>query len=205
MKAEAPEKYHKQLTPDYPLGCKRLVLDSNYLRSLHNKNVGLQFTRVKNVTPHGIQGADGNVKDFDIIIWATGFLATMPFASTKVYGRTGEELHDRWNKEGAPSAYAGLAVPDFPNFYITTGPNTLSGHFSVTTIIEIQAQWISQLLKLQLDNEVKSFEVTKEAHTTYNSWIREKMQGMVWTSNLCNSWFKTKDGLVPTNFPGTTM
>jgi hypothetical protein len=58
---------------------------------------------------------------------------------------------------------------------------------------------------MQLDNDVKSFEVTPEAHNQYNAWIRKLMQGRVWTSSLCNSWFKTKDGLVPTNFPGTTM
>lgn len=78
----------------------------------------------------------------------------MPFYNTKVFGRSGEELHDRWAREGAPSAYAGLATHDFPNFCkllhlntasnvhsylvfldMTTGPNTLSGHFSVTTIM----------------------------------------------------------------------
>lgn len=69
---------------------------------------------------------------------------------------------------------------------------------------EIQAQWIAQTLKMQFDNDVKSFEITKAAELDYNKWIRQKMQGMVWTSNLCNSWFKTKDGLIPTNFPGTT-
>jgi len=129
----------------------------------------------------------------------------MPFYNTKVYGTSGEELHERWNREGAPTAYAGLATYDFPNFYMMTGPNTLSGHFSVTTIIEIQAQWIAQVLKLQFDNDVQSFEITKSAHSDYNAWIRQKMQGMVWTSSLCSSWFKTKDGTIATQFPGTTM
>lgn len=83
--------------------------------------------------------------DTDLIV-----VATMPFANTKLYGRSGEELHDRWNREGAPSAYAGMATHDMPNFCMlyyslyrgwlivldmTTGPNTLSGHYSVTTIM----------------------------------------------------------------------
>ncbi len=58
---------------------------------------------------------------------------------------------------------------------------------------------------MQYDNDIKSFEVTKAAHQEYNNWIQQKMKGMVWTSSLCNSWFKTKDGLIPTNFPGTTL
>lgn len=70
---------------------------------------------------------------------------------------------------------------------------------------EIQSQYIAQLLKMQLDNKVRSFEITKPAFDTYTAWIRQMMKGKVWTSNLCQSWFKTKDGLVPTNFPGTTM
>lgn len=73
----------------------------------------------------------------------------MPFQGMKVYSRSGEEIHDRWTKEGAPSAYAGMQYHDFPNFckaktYLLcahlltsvtvtmTGPNTLSGHFSLT-------------------------------------------------------------------------
>ena len=61
------------------------------------------------------------------------------------------------------------------------------------------------MLKMQLDNDVSSFEVTKQAHDEYNAWIRRQMEGRVWTSPACNSWFKTKDGFIPTNFPGTTM
>lgn len=58
---------------------------------------------------------------------------------------------------------------------------------------------------MQLNEKIKSFEVTEAAHEEYNSWIQDLMKGRVWTSPLCNSWFKTKNGLVPTNFPGTTM
>ncbi|KIX96481.1 uncharacterized protein Z520_07747 [Fonsecaea multimorphosa CBS 102226] len=204
MKATAPAKYHENLTPKYPLGCKRLVFDSNYFAGLHADNVDLAFTRVSGLHENGIIGQDGSKRDFDVIIWATGFTATMPFQSSKIYSRGGKEIHSLWEKRGAPSAYKGMMYPDFPNFFMTTGPNTLSGHYSVTTIIEIQAQYIAQVLKSQLDNHVKSFEVTKGAHDEYNQWIRDRMKGRVWTSSLCNSWFKTKDGLIPTNFPGTT-
>ena len=61
------------------------------------------------------------------------------------------------------------------------------------------------MVQMQLENSVDSFEITKSAHDDYNDWIKKLMQGRVWTSSLCNSWFKTKDGLIPTNFPGTTL
>jgi hypothetical protein len=61
------------------------------------------------------------------------------------------------------------------------------------------------MVQMQLESSVDAFEITKSAHEDYNDWIKELMRGRVWTSNLCNSWFKTKDGLIPTNFPGTTL
>jgi cation diffusion facilitator CzcD-associated flavoprotein CzcO len=101
---------------------------------LHGDNVDLRFTRVESVDETGIIGVDKQKDEFDVIIWATGFtgkyyvalspfennsnltLATMPFQTSKIYGRGGEELHDRWAKQGAPSAYAGMMSPSFPNF-----------------------------------------------------------------------------------------
>ncbi|OCK80944.1 FAD/NAD(P)-binding domain-containing protein, partial [Lepidopterella palustris CBS 459.81] len=205
LEAHAPKKYVKQLTPNFPVGCKRLVLDSNYLDCLHADNIDLAFTRVSEVTESGLVGKDGSRRDYDIIIWATGFLATMPFNGIKLYGRDGQELHDRWEEEGGPRAYAGVATKGFPNLYMTTGPNTFSGHTSITQIIEKQAMWIAQTLKLQLDNKVQTFEITPQAEKQWSDFLRERMSGMVWTSSACNSWFKTKDGFIPTNFPGSTM
>jgi hypothetical protein len=120
---------------------------------------------------NGVIATDGSKRDFDVVIWATGYTGTqcknfkmcviakaravtMPFQDTKVYGRSGRELHDRWKSEGAPTAYAGMQYPDLPNFCerltlfleilprlltqeqdTMTGPNTLSGHFSLTMIM----------------------------------------------------------------------
>jgi len=56
-------------------------------------------------------------------------LATMPFQSTNVFSRGGMEIHDIWNKRGAPSAYKGMMFPDFPNFCVSPIPSGLLAMF----------------------------------------------------------------------------
>lgn len=50
-----------------------------------------------------------------------------------VTGRGGITLASKWSDE--PESYLSLACPDFPNYFIFTGPNATVGHGTLITSI----------------------------------------------------------------------
>lgn len=104
----------KAVTPDYPLGCKRIVIASTFYRSLNRDNVTLVPHAVERVTRDGIVAADGVERKVDAIIMATGFRPCSFLSTLTVVGRGGRSIHEFWNDD--PRALLGITVPGFPNF-----------------------------------------------------------------------------------------
>jgi len=200
IKMKAPERYHSQLIPQYPPGCKRIVVDPGYLECLHRPNVKLNYDAIERVVPEGVQLKTGQVFPLDVLIFGTGFSLLPP--RLEIFGIGGVRLGDYWKSKGGPEAYYGLAVPNFPNHFMLLGPNTAGGHASVIFNEEVQIQHAMQLIKPILAGEVRSFAVREEVSAKYNSWIQKRLVRTVW--NFCDSFYRREstDGKNFTTFPG---
>ncbi|OBZ75288.1 Baeyer-Villiger monooxygenase [Grifola frondosa] len=187
MKSVVPAEYHDRLTPQYPIGCKRLVVDSpkdGYLAALRRPNMSINWDGITEITEDGVITKKGDHILFDVIVVATGYVTNVfPFL---VHGRTGETLQDFYRAQGGPAAYLGTSTPGFPNFYILTGPNTITAHGSTVCMQEIQVNYSLRLVKPVLDGLVSSFEVTAEAFDAYNRKLQKPLSESVFSQ--CASW-----------------
>lgn len=74
MQKTAPKEYHDALTPKVELGCKRNVMDTDYLACLHRENMELvSFDPIAEITETGVRTESGRVVNADAIVLATGF------------------------------------------------------------------------------------------------------------------------------------
>lgn len=194
--------FRKKVTPDFSIGCKRILLSNNLYPTYQKDNVSLHTKEqgIKKITRNGIETIDGQSLDLDLIIFATGFDAATSIVSYEVSGKNSKHLREFW--EAYPRAYLGTVVPDFPNFFIITGPNTGIGHTSALFIIESQMNYILTAIQ-QVDRENhKSIEVKKDAEIEYTKLIHTEMEQTVWKSGGCKSWYQSKSGHVIAKFPG---
>ncbi|KAI9508293.1 hypothetical protein F5148DRAFT_1275811 [Russula earlei] len=200
IKMKAPKRYHSQLIPQYPPGCKRVIVDPGYLECLHRANVTLSYDAIERIVPQGVQLKTGQVVPLDVLIFGTGFSLLPP--RLEIFGIGGVRLSDYWESKGGPEAYYGLAVPSFPNFFMLLGPNSAGGHASVIFNEEVQIQHAMQLIRPILEGEVQSFAVREDVSAKYNSWIQKRLVRTVW--NFCDSYYRREatSGKVFVHFPG---
>ena len=192
----------KKLTPDFTIGCKRVLLSNTYYPALTQPNVTLH-TREQGITSldeRGINTQDGQHIEVDLIIWSTGYDATDGVISYPVSGKNAVQLRDVWAQY--PRAYLGTSLPDFPNLFIVTGPNTGIGHTSALFIIESQMNYILDCIRTVQAKGLRSIEVRPEAERTYTEMIHREMERTVWKSGGCHSWYQSKSGHVIAMFPG---
>ena len=203
LKKQIPDAaLRAKVTPDFTLGCKRVILSDTlypaYLRDnvvVHDKHDG-----VVEITPKGIVSAAGDEYELDLIIYSTGYDATDGVISYPVEGRGGRTLGQFW--EDFPRAYLGTTAPGFPNLFIVTGPNTGIGHTSALFIIEAQMDYIMNGISAVKAGQHRSIEVSPEAEERYTQLIHREMARTVWQNGGCNSWYKSKSGKVIAMFPG---
>lgn len=115
------------LTPTYPPGCRRVLSSDDYYPALNKEHVSLQTSAISRITESGIETADGEHTEYDLIVYATGFRTVEFLHPIKVYGAGGRDLKDVW--DGGATAYYGVTVEDMPNFGLLYGPNTNLGKF----------------------------------------------------------------------------
>ncbi len=188
-----------KLTPDYPIGCKRVLFSSEWYPALACGNVDVETETITEVTPTGVRTADGRLHEVDVIIYGTGFKATEFLAPMTITGRGGRDLHAQW-AEGA-RAHLGMAVPGFPNMFLIYGPNTNLGSSSIILMMEQQSRYIRQIVQeLARGPEARAFEVRRDVEQSYDSGVQSRLERGVWTT--CDSWYRTASGRVTTNWPG---
>jgi cation diffusion facilitator CzcD-associated flavoprotein CzcO len=186
----------RRLTPDYPMGCKRVLFSGDWLPTLSRPDVRLVTEPVVEVLPGGVRSADGEEHPCDVIVWATGFDATRFLAPMRVRGAGGVPLADVW-AEGA-HAYLGMTVPGFPNMFVIYGPNTNTGNTSVLYFEESQARYVVQAVAAIARGG--RLDVRDDVARTYDEEIQRRLAGSVWTA--CSNWYRTTTGRVVTNWPG---
>ncbi|HEY8073986.1 MAG TPA: NAD(P)/FAD-dependent oxidoreductase [Labilithrix sp.] len=192
-----------KVTPDYTMGCKRVLPSNDWYRTLQRPNVELVTDGIAEIRAHTIVTKDGAEREVDVIVYATGFEAAEVRPQFAIRGRDGKDILDAW-KDGF-EAYLGTTVSGFPNAFLVVGPNTGLGHNSMILMMESQFAYILDAIKTIKSKKLRFVEVKPEAQRTYNEEIQARLAKRVWAVGGCKSWYTTKDGKNTTLWPGFTF
>ncbi|MGI5450189.1 flavin-containing monooxygenase [Streptomyces sp. CA-243310] len=192
-----------KLTPSYRIGCKRILLSSEYYPALARPNVDLVASGLKEIRGSVLVAADGTETEVDAIVFGTGFHVTdMPIAD-RVVGTDGQTLADAW-KDGMKSL-RGATAAGFPNWMTIIGPNTGLGNSSMILMIESALNYMADYLR-QLDTlgGRTALAARPSAVNAWNRQVQSRMERTVWNTGGCTSWYLDANGLNTTVWPGTT-
>ncbi|HXK33653.1 MAG TPA: NAD(P)/FAD-dependent oxidoreductase [Dehalococcoidia bacterium] len=198
--ADRPDLLEKVM-PQYPPGAKRMILDNGvWAAALKRPNVHLVTDRIARITPSGVVTADGTEHAADILIYATGFMASEFMTPMRVRGRGGLDLWDFWG--GDARAYLGVVVPHFPSFFMMYGPNTnIVVNGSITYFSECEMQYILGCLRLVLEGKHRALDCRQDVYEAYNVRIDEENKKRAWGVSGVPSWYKNAKGRVSQNWP----
>jgi cation diffusion facilitator CzcD-associated flavoprotein CzcO len=198
---EDPELRAK-VTPDYAIGCKRILPSNKWYPALGADNVELLAEGIAEVRPDGVVSAGGEFREVDTIIFGTGFYVTdIPLANI-VRGADGRSLADVWDR--SPQAYRGATMAGFPNLFLLVGPNVGLGHNSIVFMIEAQIKYVLGALAAMRSRGAARVAVRPEAVKAYNDHLQAKMGRTVWNSGGCASWYIDANGKNTTIWPDFT-
>jgi cation diffusion facilitator CzcD-associated flavoprotein CzcO len=192
------------LTPHYDFGCKRVLVSSDFYPALTRSNVELVTAPISEVCARSIVTADGVERPLDVLIYGTGFRVTEMFRGIRIVGREGVEIHDAWRER--ISAFLGITVAGFPNFFMLLGPNTGLGHNSVVLMIEAQVRYVMSCLRLMRKRGERAMEVRPETQQGFVAELRSRLKRTVWESGGCRSWYlDAQTGESPAIWPGSVI
>ncbi|MEZ5183484.1 MAG: NAD(P)/FAD-dependent oxidoreductase [Acidimicrobiales bacterium] len=190
------------LVPDHPLGCRRILISSDWYPTLARPDVEVVTSAIDRIEPGAVVTADGRRHELDALVFGTGFESTGFLAPIRITGRHGVDLHERW-ADGA-EAHLGIAVAGFPNLFVLYGPNTNLGHNSIVFMLERQVAYALTLVRRLIERGEASAEVRADAQARSNRRIQAALAGSVWAEG-CRSWYKTASGKITNNWPGPTV
>ncbi|MFH8560188.1 flavin-containing monooxygenase [Streptomyces sp. NPDC017988] len=147
--------------PSYRVGCKRILLASDYYPALRQPNVDVVAQGVEKIGPRTITTADGSRRPADVIVFATGFRVHDPPVSHRVTGTDGRTLAEHWGEGMA--AHNNVTVPGFPNLFLLLGPNSGLGHSSLVLMLEAQLDHVLACLGHLERTGAQAIEATREA------------------------------------------
>ena len=195
-----------QLTPDYTIGCKRILFSNDYYPALTRDDVQLLTDPIARITPTGVvtrdQAGAETEREVDAIVFATGFAAQQFLDGIEITGAGGAALHDTW-RDGA-RAHLGITVPGFPNLAIAYGPNTNLGGSSIVLMLEAQARRIRTLATTLADGGHVAVEPTVAAEAAWDATVQGELEHSPWAS--CDNWYRhPATGRITSNWPGGTV
>lgn len=197
---QVPDRWlRRQLTPQYRIGCKRVLISNDWYPALQQANAKLVTWPIVALRPEGVQTAEGAVHAVDCVVFATGFEVGKAGTPFPVYGLGGVELGTQW-KRGA-SAYKSINVAGFPNLFMMPGPNSGPGHNSYLYYMEAQFEYAVRGVKAILDDNLAQLDVRPGVQAAYNRDIQKRLAATNWNSG-CKSWYLTEEGFNATMFPG---
>ena len=183
----------QKLTPDYIMGCKRILVSNKYFPTFNRDNVELVTDAIQELTADSIITKDGKMRKIDCLIYGTGFITDpriylQPFSCI---GEHGVELKQAW-KDGAESYY-GISHKGFPNLFQLLGPNTVLAHNSVIFMIESQVDYILQMMDLVAQSQSNAIVVKDQVQDQFNHDVQDMLNNTVWQSG-CVSWYQQEGG-----------
>ncbi len=189
-------------TPDYLLGCKRVLFSDDWYPTLTRPDVDLITDPIERIDRTGVVTAGGVSHPADVLIYATGFQTLDFLAPMSVTGLGGRELRAEW-RDGA-QAYLGITVSGYPNFFMLYGPNTNLGGNSIIYMLEGQIGYVLGALRALEANRLDWLDVRPDVQRAFNIWVAEASRSSVWQSG-CNSWYTTAAGRNTNNWPDQTF
>lgn len=208
--AKAP-KILDHLLPAFPPLCKRLTPGPGYLEALTASNVTVIPDGISHVTETGITAADGTHRPVDVIVCATGFDTSFR-GRFPVYGRNGLNLQDRYRNR--PETYLSVATDNYPNYFMSLGPNAGRGNGNLLVTIEGIHHYVGQILQKLSTGNVKSVEVKPGPVQNFTNYCDAYFRRTVFSAE-CNSWYKTvppgvdpaekKRGRISALWPGSNI
>jgi cation diffusion facilitator CzcD-associated flavoprotein CzcO len=196
----------EKVVPDYPIGCKRILISNDWYAALMGTNVEVVDRPIENIESDGIVTADGQKRDADVLIFGTGFSTTDFLAHIPIEGEGGRSLAKEWS--AGAHAYLGTLVAGFPNCYLLYGPNTNLGHNSILFMVERQINLILQAIALQVRSTSSRgaplIGVDQSAYRRDDHQTQRLVTSTAWAST-CTSWYKNELGRITNNWPSWTV
>lgn len=180
------------LTPSFTLTCKRILLSNDWLRTMTRSDVTVVPSGLAEVTATAVVDDTGRAHPVDVVIFATGFNPTEPPIARHIRDADGRTLADYW--DGSPSAHLGTTVHGFPNLFLMYGPNTNLGHSSIVYMLESQAAYIADAVRVMAAEGAVAAEVTATAQRRFNDELDPQLERTVWNSGGCHSWYLDRNG-----------
>lgn len=191
-----------KLTPDYPVGCKRILASDSYYPALQQGHVSVITDGISKITADGIETRDGTVRPVDTIIYATGFKPFTMLDGQEINGVGGLAMRD-YLKDGI-RAHRTVMVPGFPNYFMLMGPNSGLGHNSIILIIEAQTKYIIDCIKETMRRGAQTIDAKESVSEAYNEALQEQLKDTVWHGH-CKSWYQDERGRIFTLWPKGTI
>ena len=189
----ADAQLRAKLTPNYKVGCKRLIMSDQFYGAIQQPHAELVTDRIERIEANGIRTVDGRLHELDVLVLATGFDTHRFVRPMKVVGRDGRSLDEAWSD--ANEGYLGITIPGFPNWFMVGGPNSPIGNFSWLMTSENQLNYAMQLIDYLRSGNVTEIAPKPAAVKAFNDAVKAKMPETIWASG-CNSWYVDKNGNV---------
>ncbi|WP_217641830.1 NAD(P)/FAD-dependent oxidoreductase [Arthrobacter sp. UCD-GKA] len=183
------------VTPKFPFESRRTVNSDSYYQAIQDPKVRIVPFGAQELTEQGIRDSNGEEHELDVVVFATGFDAANYLGGMTVRGRDGRDLHEAW--AGEPSAFLGMMVPDFPNFFMMYGPNTNS--IPLVTFYEAQAAFIASVISSMDDRGASTVDVSRKQFESYNTWLQDRLGLTVWGET--RNYFQSKTGKIVSQWP----
>jgi cation diffusion facilitator CzcD-associated flavoprotein CzcO len=193
----------RQVTPDFTMGCKRILMSNDYYPALRRSNVRVETAGITRITESGVVTSDGVEHPADVIVFGTGFKVADGLATMNVTGRDGVKLADAWSS--GPEALLGTTVAGFPNLFTLVGPNTGLGHSSMVFMVESQVNAVLDAMATVDRHRAVAIDTRPEAQASYNAELQERLSKAVWARGGCASWYLDEHGRNRTLWPGYTF
>ncbi|MET9239752.1 NAD(P)/FAD-dependent oxidoreductase [Nonomuraea sp. NPDC003709] len=204
LEAQVPDPdLRRRLTPGYLIGCKRILISSDYYPALTRDNVELVTHGITEIRPRSIVDSSGAEHEVDAIVYGTGFKVVDALQEQHIVGKGGRKLQDAW--QDGIETYYGIATSGFPNLFFLLGPNTGLGHNSVVFMIESQVRYIIDCLRLLSRTQARAVDVKPGAQRAFARRLRERLDPLVWNAGGCDSWYLDEHGVNRTIWPGFTF
>jgi cation diffusion facilitator CzcD-associated flavoprotein CzcO len=193
-----------KVTPDWQIGCKRILISNAWYPMLAKDHVDLVTDGIAEIRENAIVSSDGTVREVDAIVLATGFHVTDSPTYERIVGKDGRTLAEVWDEQGQ-QAYKGASVAGFPNMLFVVGPNCGLGHSSMVYMIESHLNYLSSALNAMDKQDFATFDVRPEIQKTYNENLQKHMLRSIWQTGGCASWYLDKHGNNTTLWPSFTF
>ncbi|WP_329413102.1 NAD(P)/FAD-dependent oxidoreductase [Nocardia vinacea] len=194
----------KKVTPNFRIGCKRMLISNDYYPALSRPNVDVVTDGIAEVRANSIVTKDGTEREIDALIVATGFHVTDSPTYNAISGKDGRTLAEVFDEIGQ-QGYKGSAVANFPNMFFLLGPNVGLGHTSMVYMIESQINYIADALATVDRLGLRTVEVKRATQDAYNQDLQGKLVKSVWNTGGCASWYLDKHGNNTTLWPDFTF